>query len=645
MTAAIYARVSSARQKEEQTIASQTAALQAHAKAAGLEVPREWVFEDEGYSGATLIRPGLERLRDLAAEGSLGVVLCYSPDRLARRYVYQALLVEELARAGTEVRFLHGPKAETAEDHLLLQFQGMMAEYERAQIAERTRRGKRHRARAGVVAVLGGAPSGYRYRPRTEPGGAAYVVEETQAAVVREVLRRYVDDQVSLGALAADLTARGIPTARGGTVWERSVIWGMLRNPAYCGHAAFGKRAQIGERARMNRLSRRAGRRMSRRIARRERPREEWIEVAVPALVSEEQCALAARRLAANQRFALRRTKERSLLQGLLVCASCSHAIHRVNRRKPGGRLQYYRCLGANHRRFPNSGCVTRPIRQEQLDELVWQQVTALIADPALIRAELDRRIRELHAAPPVVARQAQLEREHARVQRVLHRLVDAYQNELLSLDELRTRSAALRAEDRELGRQLEALAAEAVDQQGHLQLAETLQSCLTKLGDSVRAAPLADRQRIVRLLVKEVVVGPDSILIRHSIPTPKREGDPEYRLRVGTGEHPLADRDERQHGFDEASCLLGHPPAAAAWADGSCLTGERDQALERAVVALHATEAPLEIAAAQEIPKLAFDEASHAGAVGGEGGLVEETREVRPHTLWSTVSAVDRGS
>ena len=568
MLAAIYARVSSARQKEEQTIASQTAALQAYAQAAGLEVPREWVFEDDGYSGATLIRPDLERLRDLAAEGSCGVVLCYSPDRLARRYVYQALLVEELARAGTAVRFLHGPKAETAEDHLLLQFQGMIAEYERAQIAERTRRGKLHRARAGVVAVLGGAPYGYRYRPRTEPGGAAYVIEETQAAVVREVFRRYVEDQVSLGALAADLTGRGIPTARGGTVWERSVIWGMLRNPAYCGRAAFGKRAQIGERARMNRLSRRAGRRMSRRIARRERPREDWIEVAVPALVSEEQFALAARRLAANQRFALRRTKELSLLQGLLVCASCSHAIHRVNRRKPGGRLQYYRCLGANHRRFPNSGCMTRPIRQEQLDALVWQQVTALIADPALIRAELDRRIRDLQAAPPVVARKAQLEREHARVQRALRRLVDAYQHELLSLDELRTRSAALRTEDRELGRQLETLAAEALDQHGHLQLAETLQSFLMKLGDSVRTAPIADRQRIVRLLVKEVVVGPDSILIRHSIPTPKREGDPEYRLRVGTGQHPLPHRHRGQHAVDELGRLYCHPPPATARAE-----------------------------------------------------------------------------
>ena len=66
-------------------------------------------------------------------------MLCYSPDRLARRYAYQALLIDEFARAGTEVRFLKGPRAETPEDELLIQFQGMIAEYERAQIAERTR--------------------------------------------------------------------------------------------------------------------------------------------------------------------------------------------------------------------------------------------------------------------------------------------------------------------------------------------------------------------------------------------------------------------------------------------------------------------------------------------------------------------------
>src|SRR5438270_1661834 len=138
--AAIYARVSSEQQREESTIASQTAALIEFAQSHDLEVPGEWVFEDEGYSGATLERPGLERVRDLAAEGQIRVVLAYSPDRLSRKYASQILLIEEFARHGVETRFVKAPQGDSAEDQLLVQFQGMIAEYERAQILERSRR-------------------------------------------------------------------------------------------------------------------------------------------------------------------------------------------------------------------------------------------------------------------------------------------------------------------------------------------------------------------------------------------------------------------------------------------------------------------------------------------------------------------------
>ena len=150
-SAAIYARVSSARQKKDQTIGSQTAALRQHAGQSRLEVPEEWVFEDEGHSGATLVRPGLEALRDLAAQGCLDVVLCYSPDRLARKFAYQALLIEEFTRSGVRVEFVKGPRGDSPEDQLMVQFQGMFAEYEKAQLAERYRRGKAYRARAGSV--------------------------------------------------------------------------------------------------------------------------------------------------------------------------------------------------------------------------------------------------------------------------------------------------------------------------------------------------------------------------------------------------------------------------------------------------------------------------------------------------------------
>ena len=108
-SAAIYARVSSVRQKKDETIGSQTAALRAHGEQLGLDVPEEWVFEDEGHSGATLVRPALERLRDLVAGVGVEVVLCYSPDRLARKFAYQALLIEEFTRAGTRVEFVKGP--------------------------------------------------------------------------------------------------------------------------------------------------------------------------------------------------------------------------------------------------------------------------------------------------------------------------------------------------------------------------------------------------------------------------------------------------------------------------------------------------------------------------------------------------------
>ena len=149
-SAAIYARVSSARQKKDQTIGSQTQALREHAAQNRLEVPEEGVFEDEGHSGATLVRPGLEALRDLAAQGCLDVILCYSPDRLARKFAYQALLIEEFTRAGVQVEFVkNGTRGDSPEDQLLVQFQGMFAEYEKAQLMERYRRGKAHRARTG----------------------------------------------------------------------------------------------------------------------------------------------------------------------------------------------------------------------------------------------------------------------------------------------------------------------------------------------------------------------------------------------------------------------------------------------------------------------------------------------------------------
>src|ERR1700685_2209586 len=219
--AAIYARVSSEQQRETTTISSQTASLIEFAQGHDLEVPEEWVFQDEGYSGATLERPALERVRDLAAEGEIQVVLAYAPDRLSRKYAYQILLIEELARSGVETLFVKAPQGSSAEDQLLVQFQGMIAEYERATILERSRRGKRHRARSGEVSVMSGAPYGYRYMRKTEEAPADYAVLEAEACVVQRIYEMYTVEGLSIGEIVRRLNAQGVLTRKQSGRWER----------------------------------------------------------------------------------------------------------------------------------------------------------------------------------------------------------------------------------------------------------------------------------------------------------------------------------------------------------------------------------------------------------------------------------------
>src|SRR6266516_1902292 len=346
-SAAIYARVSSAQQKKDQTIGSQTAALREHARQLGAELPEEWVFEDEGHSGATLVRPALEALRDLTAQGCVDVVLCYSPDRIARKFAYQALLIEEFARSGVRVEFVKGPRGDSPEDQLLVQFQGMFAEYEKAQLMERYRRGKTYRARAGSVNVLGGAPFGYRYLRKTPEHGATYQLIEDEAAIVAELFRRYTDDGASIAALTRWLTASGTPTRTGKTRWDRSVVWGMLRNPAYAGTAVFGKTQLVHEAAGLNRRARLQCRSTPRAVKAVDRPRSEWIAIPVPAIISREAFERAAQRLEDNKRFASRNSKVPSLLQGLAACASCGYGYYRTSTRTARKKIYYYRCLGS----------------------------------------------------------------------------------------------------------------------------------------------------------------------------------------------------------------------------------------------------------------------------------------------------------
>jgi site-specific DNA recombinase len=517
--AAIYARVSSEQQREENTIASQTASLIEFAQSHDLEVPKDWVFEDEGYSGATLERPGLERVRDLGAEGQIQVVLVYSPDRLSRKYAYQILLIEEFARHGVETMFVKSPQGDSAEDQLLVQFQGMIAEYERAQILERSRRGKRHRAQLGEVSVMSSAPYGYRYIRKTDEAPAAYLIDEAEACVVRRVYEMYTVAGLSIGEITRQLNTEGIPTRRASR-WERSVVWALLRNPAYRGVACFGK-TRISARTRVMRLQRRRGVTTPSNTAGHERPREEWIEIPVPALVTEESFVRAQELLHQNQIRSRRRTIAPSVVQGLVSCAKCGYALSRTSTQTSARKIHYYKCIGSDSwRKLGGPVCDNgRFIRQELLDEIVWAEVIRLLEDPTLIQQELDRRLVAARASDPTRKREQSLQRELTHIGKGVERLLNAYQEGLLSIEQLRERMPVLRQRQQALSAELRAIADQTNDRAAFLRLAETLTAFLARLRSAAETLSVMERQKIVRLLVKDVLVGEDTITIRHSIP------------------------------------------------------------------------------------------------------------------------------
>jgi len=444
--AAIYARVSSEQQRDANTIASQTASLLEFAKNQELEVPKEWVFEDDGYSGATLERPGLEHVRDLAAEGQIQVVLAYSPDRLSRKYAYQILLMEELARNGVETLFVKAPQGSSAEDQLLVQFQGMIAEYERAQILERSRRGKRHRAQSGEISVMSGAPYGYRYIRKTDDAPAAYVVLEGEARVVQRIYEMYTVEGLSIGEITRRINAEGIPTRKASARWERSTVWAVLRNSAYRGVACFGK-TRVSSRERVIRSQRRRGVVTPNMTAGHERPREEWIEIPVPALVSEESFARAQELLQENKNRSRRRTIEPSIVQGMVSCQKCGYAFSRTSTYTTARKIHYYKCIGSDSwRKLGGPVCDNgRFVRQDLLDQIVWTEVIRLLEDPSLIQQELDRRLAAARSSDPAKKREQSLQRELAHVGKGIERLLSAYQEALMSIEELRERMPALR--------------------------------------------------------------------------------------------------------------------------------------------------------------------------------------------------------
>ena len=318
----------------------------------------------------------------------------------------------------------------------------MFAEYEKAQLMERYRRGRAWRTKTGSVNVLSGAPFGYRYVLKTPETAARYEVAGHEAVLVAEMFRRYVGDGAAIADLGRWPTAQGVRTRTGKEKWDRSVIWSMLRNPAYVGTAVFGKTRAVHEPAGLNRTARLAGRTVPRQVRTQDRPREEWTGIPVPALADEETFDRVQQRLQDNKRFASRNSKVPSLLQGIAACAACGYGYYRTTTTTTAGnKLYYYRCLGSDDYRYQGGRvCRNKPVRADYADKVIWDHVTALLADPALIRAEIGKRPERARTSDPVTRKRGQLEQALAKTTASIASMVTAFSKQLLTIDELRAR-------------------------------------------------------------------------------------------------------------------------------------------------------------------------------------------------------------
>jgi site-specific DNA recombinase len=513
---AFYARVSSEQQTTAQTIRSQVAALRERILEDGLMLLPEHEFMDEGYSGATLLRPALERLRDLIATGVLDCVYVHSPDRLARKYAYQVLLVDEWQRAGVEVIFLNRALGQSPEDDLLLQVQGMVAEYERAKILERSRRGKRHAAQAGSPSVLSGAPYGYRYVSVSEGGGQArYEPIPEQARVVQQIYTWIGRERASIGTVCRRLQQAGEPSPKGKSYWDRTTVWGILKNPAYCGQAAFGKTHAVPRQGQLLRPLRGKLSQPRHPTLPRDVDPQQWISIPVPALVEESLFAAVTEQLAENRRHARQgRRGARYLLQGLVCCQQCGYAYY-GNAISPSSRkghprdYAYYRCVGSDAYRFGGERvCSNRQVRTDLLEQAVWQQVCALLQDPSRVAQEYQRRLQEPHRPENRIV----LEAQAAKLKQGLSRLIDGYAEGLIDKQEFQPRVERSKEKLQKVEQALRALADEESRQQELRLVVTYLEDFAQRVTAGLEQADWTGRRELIRTLVKRVEIGAEAV-------------------------------------------------------------------------------------------------------------------------------------
>jgi len=533
MRVAAYVRVSTTNQVQAQTIEQQLERVKAYIQSQGWQLSEEGIFRDDGYSGAVLDRPGLDSLRDRVRAREFDLVIVTAPDRLARNYVHQMVLIDELARGGCKIGFTERPMSEDPHDQLLLQIRGAVAEYERTLITERMRRGRQAKIRAGLLLPWTKRPYGFQLHPDRPRDPAGIQVDPTEAAIVAEIFAGYACDGASLMSIRDHLYSLGIPSPLGRSKWTLGTLRGILTNPIYIGKVYAGRWHY-----RPPRIRRSATRPLGRHhVSSDVTPSDNWTLVTtIPAIVSQEQFDLVQRKLAQNQTFARRNNKTHQyLLRALVSCGKCGYAsIARKN-----GRYGYYVC-SSKHKSMGAEHCLSRHIPAQQLDDVVWQDLCNVLMHPESLGHALQRAHGGHWLPQELQARRENLRKARTAISQQIGRLTDAYLHEVIPLAEYERRRRELEDKDQSIAKQETQLDREAANQTALAVPCVGLEEFCKRIQAGLDNATFEQRRRLVELLIDRVIVNDEEVEIHYVIPTiPASEAVRFCHLRIAYFAHP----------------------------------------------------------------------------------------------------------
>jgi site-specific DNA recombinase len=563
MRVAAYVRVSTSRQVRLETIEQQLEKVSEHAEEQAWELPEENIFRDDGYSGTTLKRPALDALRDKARLREFEIIVVLSPDRLARNYVHQMVLIEEFEKAGCQMEFVERPMSSEPNDQLLLQIRGAVAEYERTLLSERMRRGRLAKYKAGLLLPWTHTPYGLRVDPDRPRNPAGVSLDETKAAVVAEIFAAYLKPGASLFGVCRHLRQMGVPAPRGGKAWSTATLRGILTNPVYAGRVYAGR-----VRYRPAKIRRSATHPIGQPHSSSEPlPEEEWTFVAeVPAVVSQEQFDLAAEKLSKNKSFARRNNKTNEhLLRALVSCGECmlaSIAVAKTFGKNNDRKQRYYVCSGKFNKAqsTPEEKCSSRYAPAEQLDEVVWKDVCEVLSHPESITDALRRAHGGQWLPQELKARQENLRQGRAALGRQLERLTEAYLGEVIPLAEYQRRRKDLEQRDASLVAQERQLQAESRQRMELAGVAGSIEDFCERVRGGLAEATFDQRRKLVKLLIDRVIVTEEKVEIRYVIPTdPSSEQVRFCHLRSDYLHYPPSRQHQEAFGGQEFLPVNGH--------------------------------------------------------------------------------------